>query len=160
MDVGGGASRLVDCLLDSGYTDVTVVDVSEPALERAKRRQGDRAARVKWLAADVRELRLPGKVDVWHDRAVFHFLTEEADRAAYLDSMRAALRVGGYVVMATFALTGPEQCSGLIVSRYDAEMLRDLFGPDFQLVHSLERDHITPGGGAQRFTYALLRRAR
>jgi ubiquinone/menaquinone biosynthesis C-methylase UbiE len=160
VDVGGGASRLVDCLMESGYTNLTVVDVSEAALEVARRRLGDLSKDVTWLAADVRELRLPGLVDIWHDRAVFHFLTGEGDRTAYLASVRVALRVGGHVVISTFGPSGPQECSGLQVSRYSAEMLQDFFGPDFELVRSIEREHVTPWGGAQQFTYAVLRRLR
>ena len=156
--MGGGASRLIDRLLADGYTDLIVVDVSEEALAVAQRRLGDLAQKVTWLVADVRELRLDKEVDVWHYRAVFHFLTDEADRAAYLESVRAALRVGGHLVMATFALSGPEQCSGLEVSRYSAETLATFFGPDFGIVRCVERDHLTPWGGSQRFTYAAFRR--
>jgi SAM-dependent methyltransferase len=151
---------LVDCLLAGGYTNLVVVDVSEAALDVARRRLGDLAEKVTWQVADVRELRLDEHVDVWHDRAVFHFLTSRADRAAYLQSVRNSLRVGGHVVIATFALSGPEQCSGLRVSRHSAEMLEDFFGPEFELVVSVERDHVTPSGGAQHFTYAAFRRNR
>lgn len=160
VDVGGGASRLVDCLIAAGYTDLTVVDVSDAALDRARSRLGDLADRVIWRVADVRELRLGREVDVWHDRAVFHFLTAESDRAAYLEAVRTALRVGGHVVIATFAPSGPEQCSGLQVSRYSVEMLEDFFGPDFALVRSVEREHSIPWGGSQQFLYAVFRRLR
>lgn len=134
--------------------------MSPVALDLAKRRLGERAKKVAWRVADVRELRLAGQVDVWHDRAVFHFLTDDRDRSAYLDSVRRALRAGGHVVIATFGPSGPERCSGLTVSRYSAEMLQDFFGADFELVRSIEREHVTPGGGTQQFTYAVLRRLR
>lgn len=160
LDVGGGASRLVDCLLENGYTNLTVVDLSDAALDVAKRRLGDVAKGVTWHAADVRELRLPGQVDLWHDRAVFHFLTNDSDRAAYLASVRRALRVGGHVVIATFGPSGPEQCSGLQVSQYSAQALQDFFGEDLELVRSIERAHVTPGGGTQQFTYAVFQRLR
>jgi ubiquinone/menaquinone biosynthesis C-methylase UbiE len=160
VDIGGGASLLVDRLVDAGYTDVTVVDVSAAALDLAKARLADRAKDVKWLVADARHVRLPEEVDVWHDRAVFHFLITEADRAGYLDSVRRALCVGGHVVIATFALGGPERCSGLPVERYDAEKLSRVFGPDFSLVLELTKQHVTPAGTTQEFTYAILRRAR
>jgi SAM-dependent methyltransferase len=160
VDVGGGASRLVDRLLEDGYRHVTVADLSEAALERARGRLGARAASVTWLTEDARRLRLSERVDVWHDRAVFHFLTDEADRSSYLDAVMAALRVGGHAVVATFGLAGPEKCSGLPVSRYDAAGLAEVFGPDFELVTSLSREHLTPGGGRQDFTYTVLRRLR
>lgn len=137
-----------------------VADISEAAIGVARARLGDCGGQVTWLVADVRYLRLSQKVDVWHDRAVFHFLTEEADRQAYLDSVRGALRVGGHVVIATFGLGGPERCSGLPVERYDARKLSERFGSEFELVRSLEKRHVTPAGAIQEFTYAVLRRHR
>ena len=160
IDIGGGASLLVHCLLDQGYSDLTVLDISEAALEVARARLGDRGDEVTWLAADARSLRLPEEVDVWHDRAVFHFLTEESDRQAYLASVRAALRVGGHVIIATFGPGGPDHCSGLEVERYDADKLAELFGPPFELVQNLQRQHVTPAGTSQEFTYAVLQRVR
>ena len=160
VDIGGGASLLVDCLLDRGYDHLTVVDVSEAALEVARARLGTRGEAVTWVAADARRVRLPAQVDLWHDRAVFHFLTEEADRRAYLESVRSALKVGGHLVLATFALNGPERCSGLPVQRYDPDSMGEFLGPDFELVQSLEREHVTPGGSGQLFTYAVFRRLR
>ena len=160
VDIGGGASLLVDCLLYRGYDHLTVVDVSEAALEVARARLGTRGEAVTWVAADARHVRLPTLVDLWHDRAVFHFLTEEADRQAYLESVRSALRVGGHLVLATFAFNGPERCSGLPVQRYDPGSMGEFLGPDFELVQSLEREHVTPGGSGQLFTYAVFRRLR
>ncbi len=160
VDIGGGASLLVDCLLDRGYNQVTVVDVSEAALEVARARLGARGDVVTWVAADARYVRLPAQVDLWHDRAVFHFLTEEADRQAYLESVRSALRAGGHLILATFALNGPERCSGLPVRRYDPDSMGEFLGPDFELVQSLEREHFTPGGSGQLFAYAVFRRVR
>jgi SAM-dependent methyltransferase len=160
VDIGGGASLLVDRLLGEGYRDVIVVDVSEAALDVARTRLGPRGGEVTWIVADARHVRLPQPVDVWHDRAVFHFLTEEADRRAYLGSARAALRVGGHLVIAAFGPDGPERCSGLPVERYDAEKLAGLLGPEFELVRSFQRQHVTPAGSAQEFTYATFRRLR
>jgi ubiquinone/menaquinone biosynthesis C-methylase UbiE len=160
VDIGGGASLLVDRLLQQGYVDVTVVDVSEAAMDQARARLAPRADEVTWIAADVRYLRLPRQVDVWHDRAVFHFLTEEADRQSYLSAVQRALRVGGHLVIATFGLKGPDRCSGLPVQRYDVDKLRGFFGPEFELVESLERCHMTPGGTSQEFTYAVFQRLR
>jgi SAM-dependent methyltransferase len=160
VDIGGGASLLVDCLLGRGYNHVTVVDVSEAALGVARARLGTQGDAVTWVAADARYVRLPTQVDLWHDRAVFHFLTEEADRQAYLESVRSALRVGGHLILATFALNGPERCSGLPVRRYDPDSMGEFLGPDFELVESLEREHVTPGGSSQLFIYAVFRRVR
>ena len=160
VDIGGGASLLVDCLLDRGYDHVTVVDASDAALGVARARQGARGDAVAWIAADARYVRLPTQVDLWHDRAVFHFLTEEADRQAYQESLRSALRVGGHLILATFALNGPERCSGLPVQRYDPDSMGGFLGPDFELVQSLEREHVTPGGSGQLFMYAVFRRLR
>jgi ubiquinone/menaquinone biosynthesis C-methylase UbiE len=156
--VGGGASSLVDRLLDQGYRRIIVADISEVALDAARRRLGERAPHATWLVTDARKLRLPEQVDVWHDRAVFHFLTSDEDQEAYLSSLRRALRVGGYVVLATFGLEGPERCSGLPVERYDAAKLAHRLGPDFELLRSIDRRHVTPSGGAQQFVYAAFRR--
>ena len=113
-----------------------------------------------WILADARDLRLAEEVDVWHDRAVFHFLTEDADQRAYLDSVRRSLAIGGHVVLATFALGGPERCSGLPVQRYDSALLAQRFGPDFQLLKAFTKEHRTPAGATQPFTYVVLRRDR
>ena len=137
---------------------MVVVDISETALDVARSRLGDRAGRVTWIVADARDLRLAERVDVWHDRAVFHFLTEAADREAYLRSVRGSLRVGGHVVMATFGPQGPERCSGLPVERYDGALLAQRFGSDFQLLRTFTKEHVTPSGGSQQFTYVVLRR--
>lgn len=158
VDVGGGASELVDRLLDRGFERLTVVDISDSALNVAKTRLGPRAHKVKWLAADARDLHLPQRVDFWHDRAVFHFLTQPADQEAYLARLREAVRPGGHVLMATFGPQGPEKCSGLPVERYDAEKLSRRLGPDFELERSMQRVHTTPCGFAQQFTYCLFHR--
>jgi SAM-dependent methyltransferase len=158
VDVGAGASTLVDRLLDRGFERLTVVDVSESALRATRTRLGPRAERVRWVAADVRGLILPRPVDLWHDRAVFHFLIAAVDQAAYLSSLLRALRPGGHVVLATFGPQGPERCSGLPVERYDAEGLARRLGDGFELIRSLERLHTTPAGAVQQFTYALFRR--
>ena len=159
IDVGAGASVLVDDLLAAGYLDVSVLDVSEAALEISRARLGTDAAKVKWMRADVRRAQLDeGAYAVWHDRAVFHFLTDPADRAAYVEQVRRAVMPGGYVLVATFAEDGPEYCSGLPVVRYSAEGLHSEFGTDFQLVRSEHEDHRTPAGGEQSFLYCLCRR--
>ena len=158
VDVGGGASTLVDGLLAEGYTNVTVLDVSATALAEASARLAGAAARVTWLEANVLDARLPHNAyDVWHDRAVFHFLTDLADRRRYVQQVHGAVRVGGYVMVATFAPDGPMKCSGLDVVRYAPEELHAQFGSDFQLLDSAREEHHTPAGTIQPFVYCLCR---
>lgn len=158
IDIGGGASRLVDNLVERCFEDVTVLDLSEAALEAAKIRLGGRAAQVHWLVADV-TVWDPQKIyDIWHDRAAFHFLTEHSDRTAYLARLEGALKVGGYAIIATFALDGPERCSGLPVVRYDPASLGQTLGPRFQLVDSRRHVHATPWGSEQSFQFSVFRR--
>jgi SAM-dependent methyltransferase len=158
IDVGGGASTLVDRLLDAGYTAVSVLDISTEALEQAKERLGRRAELVTWIEADVLgERSMTGTFDVWHDRAVFHFLTSESDRQRYVDQVRRSVRIGGYVSVATFASDGPTHCSGLEVVRYDAGDLHSQFGSDFRLLVSEREEHLTPSGAMQPFTYCMCR---
>jgi len=159
IDVGGGASVLVDDLLESGYTDITVLDLSETALEIARQRLGEDAVKVKWIAADVRVAPLLERAyTVWHDRAVFHFLTDPADRRAYVAQVRRAVRPDGYVLVATFDEDGPATCSGLPVVRYSAESLHSEFGPEFRIMASAHEGHHTPAGREQSFLYCLCRR--
>ena len=158
IDVGGGASRLVDALLTDGFAAVTVLDISEAALAAAKRRLGGRAADVTWLVADITTWEPSQHYDVWHDRAVLHFLTEESDGAAYVARLKQALRPGGHAIIGTFALDGPERCSGLPVVRYDAKSLADLLGTDFELVDARTHVHHTPTGVIQRFQFSVFRR--
>ena len=158
IDVGGGASRLVDHLLARGYTNLTVLDISPTALETARRRLGDQADQVRWLEADVCRLDVGTTWRLWHDRAVFHFLVEEADRRAYLDRLAVHLARDGHVIVATFSFDGPTECSGLPVERYDADKLAATFGPGFELVNLLEEIHVTPAGKEQAFNYFHLRR--
>jgi SAM-dependent methyltransferase len=148
----------VDHLLDRGFARVTVVDISGAALREARKRLGARAERVTWIEADARGLSLPHPVDLWHDRAVFHFLTAPEDQERYLSAMREAVPPGGHVVMATFGPRGPEQCSGLPVARYDAAALARRLGTDFELIRSVEKAHRTPTGAAQELTHCLFRR--
>lgn len=158
IDVGGGASTLVDNLLQSGYRDLAVLDISGAALAHTRQRLGPAAAEVAWYEADVTEFRPPRAFDIWHDRAVFHFLTEAADRAAYLEALRAGLRPGGHLILATFALDGPEKCSGLPVQRYDAAALAATLGADFELLGEESEAHLTPAEATQRFGYFHFRR--
>jgi SAM-dependent methyltransferase len=158
IDAGGGASTLVDGLLAEGYDRVTVLDVSDAALAAARARLGGDAERVRWLEADVLEASLPRSgYDLWHDRAVFHFLTEAADRLRYVDQVRSAVRPGGHVVIATFAADGPTRCSGLEVRRYAPEELQAELGSGFHPLHSAREEHRTPAGAVQAFLYCLFR---
>jgi len=158
IDIGGGASRLVDALLADGFGAVTVLDISEAALSAARQRLGSKAAAVTWIVADVTAWEPTQVYDLWHDRAVLHFLTDAADRAAYVARLGKALRPGGHAVIGTFALDGPERCSGLPVVRYDGKGLADLLGPNFMLIDTRTDAHQTPMGGVQRFQFSLFRR--
>jgi SAM-dependent methyltransferase len=156
IDVGGGASRLIDGLLAAGYRELCVLDLSPTALADARRRVGPAGAAVTWLEADVLGATLPpAAFDVWHDRAVFHFLTDAADRARYVAQVRRAVRPGGHVLVAAFADDGPAQCSGLPVVRYSASALHGEFGAGFRLVDSAREEHVTPSGATQAFVYCL-----
>jgi ubiquinone/menaquinone biosynthesis C-methylase UbiE len=158
IDVGGGASTLVDDLLADGFRQVTVLDISSAALAAAQRRLGSIASAVHWQEADITQTALPAHAyDVWHDRAVFHFLTTPGARAAYIDNMRRSVKPGGHVVIATFGPQGPKRCSGLPVCRYDAATLSKELGDDFTLVESLLDVHRTPGGASQQFIYCHFR---
>jgi ubiquinone/menaquinone biosynthesis C-methylase UbiE len=158
IDVGGGASTLVDGLSGVGYSDLTVLDLSRTALQEARNRLRDTASRVRWVEADVLTTSLPETAfDLWHDRAVFHFLTTAAERETYIAQVRRAVRPGGYVLIATFAEDGPMKCSGLSVVRYSADALHDEFGRAFQLVESIRETHVTPSGTRQSFVYCLCR---
>jgi ubiquinone/menaquinone biosynthesis C-methylase UbiE len=156
VDVGGGASRLVDALLDAGHRSVTVLDIAEGALALARRRLGPRAAAVEWITADVTTWEPGAPFDLWHDRAVFHFLTRPEDREAYRATLRRALRRGGQAIVATFSTAGPERCSGLPVVRYEPETLASELGAELRLVQSAREEHLTPGGKLQRFQYSRL----
>lgn len=160
IDVGGGASTLVDHLLHRGHVDVTVLDISSHALAQAQARLGALAQRVHWLVEDVTRFAPSRPYTLWHDRAVFHFLTEDAARASYVAALRRSLAPGGIVVLATFAPDGPTRCSGLDVARYDAQMLCATLGDDFECMATGRDMHVTPWGSSQAFTYLRLRRCR
>ncbi|AGK48856.1 methyltransferase domain protein [Burkholderia thailandensis MSMB121] len=160
IDVGGGESTLVDDLLARGYEHVTVADVSSVALDVARRRLGDAASRVQWMDADITQADLPAnEYDVWHDRAVFHFLTERAPRRAYVERLSASLKSGGCVVIATFGPAGPARCSGLDVVRYGPDELSRELGAGFALVEASYETHRTPADAAQQFLYCVFRKA-
>lgn len=159
IDIGGGASVLVEDLLAAAYRKLAVLDLSENALNFAKQRLGDSAKTVDWQAADVLEAELPEKAfDIWHDRAVFHFLTSTEDRQRYVAQVRKALLPGGYIVIATFAENGPPRCSGLEVQRYSVQTLSAAFGSEFKLVDNRSEMHITPDGRSQPFIYCVFQR--
>lgn len=158
IDVGGGASKLVDYLLDEGYQNLFVLDISGQALKKAKERLGDRYRKVQWIESDVTEYYATKSYDLWHDRAVFHFLTNPEDRAKYLETMGRSLTASAYVVIATFALNGPEKCSGLPIERYNVASLKQTLGKNYQLLLSEEEIHQTPSGNPQQFVYCLFRK--
>lgn len=159
IDVGAGASLLVDYLLADDFTDVTVLDVSRDALAQVEERLGEAAKHVTFVHQDVLTWRPDRQYDVWHDRAVFHFLTDETQRDRYVEIAARAIRVGGGLVLATFAEDGPTRCSGLPVSRYSAEDLEEVFSGHFSLVEREREQHVTPAGVVQPFTWAAFRRA-
>ena len=154
IDVGGGASRLVDLLLDAGYQQPTVLDLSSVALEKARARLGDRAPLASWIVEDVTTWEPAGQFDIWHDRAVFHFLVNPEHRRGYVAAMTAALPPGGQAILGTFASDGPERCSGLPVARYEPETLAAELGARFHLVESLHEEHLTPAGKVQHFQFS------
>jgi 2-polyprenyl-3-methyl-5-hydroxy-6-metoxy-1,4-benzoquinol methylase len=159
IDVGGGTSTLVDDLITKGFQNITVLDISGAALQLARQRLGVKAGAVNWIGADITYADLPHQAyDLWHDRAVFHFLTQLADRQRYVDCVRQAVRPGGHVIVATFATDGPDQCSGLEVMRYNPESLHSEFDGDFDPVSSSRETHHTPFGTEQKFIYCYCRK--
>jgi 2-polyprenyl-3-methyl-5-hydroxy-6-metoxy-1,4-benzoquinol methylase len=157
-DVGGGESTLVDDLLAHGYESITVLDISQTAIDANKKRLGNASERVNWLAADITKVDLePSAYDVWHDRAVFHFLTSPSDRVAYVHQVTRAMKPGDNVIVSTFGPEGPTKCSGLEVVRYDAKSLHQEFGVHFRLLDSCKEMHHTPFGTVQQFLYCLCR---
>lgn len=160
LDVGGGASRLIDALVALNFTNLGLLDISAEALDLVRKRLGDRAGSITFIATDIRTWQPDFAIDIWHDRAAFHFLVQEADREAYRAVLRQAVKVDGQVILATFAMNGAERCSGLPVRRHDAAALADFLGSDFALQSSFVEDHKTPSGGTQPFQYARFRRLR
>jgi SAM-dependent methyltransferase len=158
LDLGGGASNLAQALLGAGYTDITVADISSVSIQLAITQLGDHAQRVSWVTADVRSHDFARLYDLWHDRAVLHFMVDPADRDRYLDTLRRTVRAGGNVILATFGPDGPPHCSGLPVSRYDAGELARLLGTDFEPISSRLHEHHTPTGASQQFLYLHARR--
>jgi len=159
IDVGGGASTLIDDLLGHDHTDITVLDISDTALLLLRERLGDDAQKVNWLVADITTVELPaGHFDLWHDRAVFHFLTETEQKRQYQQNLSRSLKPGGRLIIGTFAPEAPPKCSGLPVQRYDHELLATTFGDDFELLRHHKEMHVTPGGVEQMYLYCDFRR--
>ncbi len=158
IDVGGGASTLVDDLLERGYTAITVLDLAESALDLIKARLGERRTAVTWLCGDITLLELPENAyELWHDRAVLHFLTEQEDQERYRENLCRALRPGGHIIIGTFAPEAPPRCSGLPVQRYDLERIQQKLGRDFELQRHTKEMHVTPGGVEQMYLYCEFR---
>lgn len=155
IDVGGGASALCDYLLERGYGHLTVLDLSANALEHSKQRLGDKAGLIEWQVEDVTKFSAPRHYDIWHDRAVFHFLTDESDRKKYKDVLNASVKVGGHIIIAAFSIGGPAKCSGLDIVQYDETKLKTELGKNFALVEQRTEEHFTPTGNIQLFGYFL-----
>ena len=157
IDVGAGDSKLVDNLLDIGFRNITVLDVSSTALEKAKKRLGNRADAVKWIVSDLREFETSDRYDIWHDRAVLHFLTREEDINKYVEVVRRLLKTNGYLILSTFSENGPKRCSGLDIKQYSEDSIKELFS-DFKHLKSFEEEHLTPWGASQIFMYIIFRK--
>ena len=155
IDIGGGDSYLTDHLLRDGYGDLTVLDISGTALERARQRLGRQAGRVSWVESDILEFIPKRTYDLWHDRATFHFLTKPSQVASYLACARQGIRPGGYLILGTFSDRGPDTCSGLPVQRYSIAELQSVVAPDFDLMKGINLSHYTPSGGAQEYTFGV-----
>lgn len=155
IDVGGGQSFLVDRLLDSGFKQVAVLDISSAAIEATKARLSERASQVEWIVADITQAESLGEFDIWHDRAVFHFLTDSDDRERYMKLLKRSLPIGGHFIVGTFAKGGPEKCSGLPICQYNATTMQEKLGPSFEPVKCSEYLHTTPTGKSQQFFFGV-----
>jgi SAM-dependent methyltransferase len=153
IDVGGGASVLVDYLCKEGFTNLAVLDISKNALDSAKKRLGDLAKSIEWFEADITQFSAPHQFSLWHDRAVFHFLTDQSDRKSYVRVLKHALKAGSHLIIAAFAIGGPEKCSGLEIVQYNAEKLIAELGEGFELLEERNEVHVTPANKEQKFTY-------
>lgn len=158
IDIGGGDSYLAEFLLAKGYTDITVVDISEKAIERAKERLAEKADEITWIVADASEFIPERQYDLWHDRAAFHFLTEDEQVENYLRAVKKAVKPGKFVVMGTFSEVGPTKCSGIEIRQYSIDQMQKLFSEDFTAMSCKNIDHTTPSGGTQNFTFCSFRK--
>ena len=158
IDVGGGTSVLVDYLVKECFTNLTVLDISENAIARAKKRLGDSAKSIEWIVSDITQFDAPQKFSLWHDRALFHFLTDQSDREIYVKTLKNALKPEGHLIIATFAIGGPEKCSGLEIVQYDTEKMIAELGDNFKLIEERKEVHITPANKEQKFNFFLFRR--
>ncbi|MCP4634313.1 MAG: class I SAM-dependent methyltransferase [candidate division Zixibacteria bacterium] len=158
IDIGGGASCLVDCLIDKEYKNITVLDLSEASLKISMKRLGKRAENIQWCATDITSWDSSIKYNLWHDRAMFHFLTSEDERKQYINSLNRNLLIGGHLIIATFAPDGPPKCSGLNIVRYDADKISSAIGNNFKLLEVINDTHITPGGIEQKYLYFYFKR--
>ena len=158
IDIGGGDSLLIDHLLEMGFSDLTVLDISETALKRAKERLGEKSADVNWIASDVAQFSSPKQFDVWHDRAAFHFLTSEEDKSAYIKNASSQIKKGGHLILGTFSENGPKKCSGIEIKQYSIKSLSELFADAFKLIDGFNIDHTTPTGAVQNFVFCVMRR--
>lgn len=158
IDVGGGDSLLVDFLIDQGFSNVTVLDISEKALARARRRLGNNAGKVTWIVADATEFRPQRKFDLWHDRATFHFLTRNEQKGNYLQVLRSCIDPGGNVILATFSEKGPTRCSGIEITQYSTKELERILAPDFKTLECRNVPHQTPSGSVQDFSFCSFRK--
>lgn len=153
VDVGGGVSKLSKLLLEQGYRNITVMDISGTAIEKAKAQLGDTSDMISWIEADITKISFSEVYDVWHDRAVFHFLTDAVDRKNYINSLNNTLKINGHLIVSTFGLNAPPKCSGLAVVRYSSETLHKELGDNFELIESLSEVHVTPSGVRQEFIF-------
>jgi cyclopropane fatty-acyl-phospholipid synthase-like methyltransferase len=151
IDIGGGDSKLVDYLLEEGYSDITVLDISEKSLARAKKRLGEKSKKVNWIVSDIKQFKPERKYDLWHDRAAFHFLTTEEEVSTYLSIVRSCVKE--YMIVGTFSLSGPNKCSGLSVKQYDDKQLTKMFMDGFSKIKCIQVDHTTPFQTTQHFTF-------
>lgn len=158
IDVGGGASTLVDCLASRGYTNLTVLDISSAAIGLSRERMGAASSRIAWYTADITSFEPPNVYSLWHDRAVFHFLTKRLEQKKYVEVLKRSVPTNGHVIIATFSVGGPEKCSGLEVVQYDASKLLAVLGDGFQLIEEVGEIHLTPQGREQKFSYFRMMR--
>ncbi|SDR90465.1 class I SAM-dependent methyltransferase [Gramella sp. MAR_2010_147] len=158
VDIGGGNSFLVDHLLELGYEEISVLDISETSIQKAKNRLGENAKDVNWITSDVTKYNFEKDFEVWHDRAAFHFLTEDDQVKSYISKLKTSLKSGGYFILGTFSENGPDKCSGITIRKYSSQKMQDLFEKDFEIVRLENLDHKTPWNAIQNFTFGLFRR--